>query len=280
MLKILFVGSKNMGAENLKVLHELAKKNLLKIEAVIARWDDDEDNWYKSVSKLSKELGYKTYMPENINSREFVAELANIEYDLGICCFYPKLFKKRLINLPKLGFINLHFAPLPMYRGALPIPHAIINGEKMHGVTIHKINQGMDNGEILGQKFFPIFACDTGAELYKRCEYFGTHLFCELIKEIVNIGTLPISFLQDTDKIISFTKKDNPSMELDIEQRPQKIYNFVRAFDFYPFTPPHLFINNSQYFCYIKPENHGINRADCLVYVTGEHTIYLKKGSA
>ncbi|MCP4152753.1 MAG: hypothetical protein GY757_33780, partial [bacterium] len=177
--------------------------------------------------------------------------------DIGLCCFYPRLFEKSFFSIPRCGFYNTHFSPLPKYRGALPIPYAIMNDEKEHGVTIHRITRGMDSGPIVAQAMVPIYPDDTGCDLYARLEKSGAPLFRETVRRFIEAGgKLPLR-RQDKTKIISHVRSDFKSMEVDRQWNPKKIYNFVRAFDFPPFPLTYIMINNEKFYLALKPGRHS-----------------------
>ena len=256
MLKILFVGSKNMGYSALNTLIYFQSQYLIELIGVIARADDEEKHWYCSVSKLAQKHGLNLFKPDSLTDEGFLHQMQQLDFDLGICCFYPKLFKHSFYSVARQGFINLHFAPLPKYRGALPIPHAIMNDEKEHGVTIHKIDSGMDSGDIVSQKLVPIYSNDTGFDLYSRCEIVGQILFHETLQMMVNSGLIPPSRKQDENAVISYVRKDLKSKEINPNWNFLKLYNFVRALDFPTFELPYVVQNDINISLSTRPERH------------------------
>lgn len=275
MIKIVFIGSKNMGVDALNVLSDFQDQGFIEIVAVVARADDDLEFWYKSVSKRARELDLPLFMPESMGDEAFINDVKRLQPDIGFCCFYPKLFPESFFSIPPYGTFNLHFAPLPRYRGVLPIPFAIINGENEHGVTMHKIDEGMDSGPIVSQSLIPIFPDDTGYDLYKRCEKSGLILFQETVhKFILANGKLPTRE-QDVEDVISYVKGDLKSLEVDLSWGIERIYNFVRAFDFPPFESPYIQMKEKIYRLMIRPDMHGID-ATHLPYVEYKsHKIFL-----
>ena len=249
-----------MGVDALNALSDFQKQGFVEIVGVLAREDDDGEFWYKSVSMRARELNLKLFMPKTLKEANFLADIKQLKPDIGFCCFYPKLFPESFFSIPKYGFYNLHFAPLPKYRGALPIPYAIINGEKDHGVTMHKIDKSMDTGEIVSQVIIPIFSDDTGYDLYKRCERAGLILFHEVVQRFVlEKSILPMR--KQRGEIISHFRKDLKSLEVEFSWGMAKIYNFVRAFDFPPFELPYIKLREKKYKLTVQPERHGIDQS-------------------
>jgi methionyl-tRNA formyltransferase len=138
-------------------------------------------------------------------------------------------------NMPPLGSINLHGSLLPQFRGAAPINHAIISGEKETGVTTFFIEQEIDKGHILLQEHTPIGENETAGELHDRLMYIGADLVCATLTGVFE-GTLrakpqvqfDLSHLKHAPKIF---KAD---CEIDWKQSAQTVHNFIRGLSPYP----------------------------------------------
>lgn len=88
------------------------------------------------------------FQPDNVNNDKVLSELLNLNIDLIVVAAYGQIFSEELLNLPKLGCINIHASLLPKWRGASPIQHAILAGEDTSGVTIMQMQRAMDAGDI------------------------------------------------------------------------------------------------------------------------------------
>jgi len=122
----------------------------------------------------------------DIHNVEFLAKLREKDPDLIISVAAPTIFHKELIDLPRLGCINIHHAPLPRYRGMMPNFWQLYNGEKEVGITIHKINPKVDQGEIILQRQVPIKPGESLDALIKRTKQLGAHLMVEAIEMVRN----------------------------------------------------------------------------------------------
>jgi len=275
-MKVLFVGSKNIGFKVLKVLFEYQKQGAVEIVGVITRKDDLKSHWYRSVARLAKKLKLPLFLPENINSTDFADIIKKTKPEIGFCCFYTKLFKDPLLNVPKFGFYNLHLSPLPKYRGTIPIQSAIINGEKEHGVTIHKMDLEMDSGDIVSQKLFPIYENDTGYDLYLRCEKHIIPLFHKTLQKFIsNNKQLPVK-KQDNKQATTYVRSSFKSREVDKNWDIKKKYDFVRAFDIFPpFNLSHMMKDGKKYNLCIYPERHGIDTKGLSIIKYKDKKIYL-----
>ena len=120
------------------------------------------------------------------------------EINLCISVFYEKIIKQEFIDRCK-KIINLHNSPLPKYRGVRPINWALKNGEKTHGVTIHEISEGIDDGPIYGQITYPIYPeIEEVKDVYEKSKKYGFNLFKEVIRVIDDIKPYPQDESQDT----------------------------------------------------------------------------------
>jgi|TARA_R110000851_G_scaffold31375_5_gene84959 methionyl-tRNA formyltransferase len=134
-------------------------------------WTDSLTNWCKSNNISFLESGDYEMLPD-------------IKIDLAMSVFYGKIIKKDFIDKCK-NIINLHNAPLPKYRGVRPINWALKNGEYEHGVTIHKIHEGIDDGDILGRVTYPLYPeTEEVEDVYNKSLEYGWMLFNDVISKI------------------------------------------------------------------------------------------------
>lgn len=235
-MSIIYIGSKGMGALALKAFIEHGAP----LKAVVARWDDPSPNqWYPSVSEIALKHGIKLFKPTNINEPDFVNQITDLQPDWLFTAFYPKIYRRPLLEASRNGSINLHFAPLPRYRGSYPGAWAIINGEKEHGVTMHFMKPGVDNGDIIDQEMVDITFEDTGKSLYEKCERAGL----ELVKrQLANIIHNSLKSVPQAESRVLYNDRNFPyGGVISFTWSAQQIYNFVRALTFPPFANPFTF---------------------------------------
>ena len=104
----------------------------------------------------------------DVNSSPFLDQLRRLDVDLVVSLNCPQKLRTRLLSLPALGCINVHFGRLPKYRGILPIFHALLNGESSFGVTVHMMDEKLDHGDIIAQREVPIRRGDSLETLYPK----------------------------------------------------------------------------------------------------------------
>lgn len=241
-MRVLFVGSKGMGA---MALDELVRQDA-DIVAVVCRWDDPNSGQrYPSVTERARHHGFEPFTPNDINDPQFVDELAGLQPDLMLTAFYPKIYRAPLLEIPPLGSLNLHFAPLPRYRGSWPGAWAIINGETRHGVTLHKMTPAIDAGDIVAQEFFEILPEDTGQTLYAKCEEAGLRLLQTHLPQILQgeIDGTP----QDERRKLFYGREKPYSGIVDFNWTTKQIVDYVRALTFPPFENPAVVFGENRF---------------------------------
>ena len=141
--------------------------------------------WF-DLRALCRRYGLEVYHENGIHKPEFLDRLRRMNIDLIISVAAPTVFREELINLPRLGCINIHHAPLPRYRGMMPNFWQLYYGEKTVGITVHRINPKIDEGEIILQKQVPIKAGESLDDLIRRTKCLGAHAMVEAIENIRN----------------------------------------------------------------------------------------------
>ncbi|MFB3908393.1 MAG: methionyl-tRNA formyltransferase [Candidatus Eisenbacteria bacterium] len=126
-----------------------------------------------AVARRAKERGVPLLQPERLHSPETLAILRDLGIDLAVTCAFGRLLRQSLLDLPRLGCLNVHASLLPRHRGAAPIPRAILEGDGWTGITIFRLDAGMDTGPILLQRMEPIGRDDTTGSLTARLATLG-----------------------------------------------------------------------------------------------------------
>ena len=139
---------------------------------------------FYSVKSVAKRYRVPIYKPERINSNDFLQLLRSLKPDVIVSVNSPQIFKKTLITLPPLGCINVHGALLPKYRGMLPSFWVLANGEKETGVTVHYMDEKLDNGDIILQEKVTITPDDTQHTLILKNKKLGAELLLQALDQI------------------------------------------------------------------------------------------------
>jgi len=144
-----------------------------------------KSEWF-DLSYLCKAKKVEVSYQNGIHRPEFFEKLRRQNLDLIISVAAPTIFKQELIDIPQLGCINIHHAPLPRYRGMMPNFWQLYHGEKTVGMTIHKINSKIDEGEIILQRQVLINPGESLDALIRRTKRLGAHYMLEAIEMIRN----------------------------------------------------------------------------------------------
>jgi len=123
-------------------------------------------SWHASVAELAGELGIKALAPDDPNDASAAAALQKTQADVFILTGYGKILRQHIIDIPRLMCINLHAGKVPEYRGSSPMNWALINGENSFGLSVLKLDGGVDSGDVLMQREFKISGNDTIRELH------------------------------------------------------------------------------------------------------------------
>ena len=224
-LKIGFFGDGPWASETIKKLIINRNYELLFIVSRFSRVDTELKKW-------AEKLSIDFLKEQNINSNVSIKKLVNYGADLFISVSYDQIIKKKVLKLPKYGFINCHAGALPFYRGRSVLNWVLINGESEFGVTVHYIDEGIDTGDIIKQKLYKISNDDDYASLLKRATYYCANLIDESLKDIFS-NTVKKVKQKSIDIKGSYFKLRKPGDEsIDWNQSNKQIMNFTRALVF------------------------------------------------
>ncbi|MBI4655266.1 MAG: methionyl-tRNA formyltransferase [Elusimicrobia bacterium] len=187
-MKIVFLGTPEISCAFLERL----VKDGLEVVGVVSQPDKPQGRGLcigcPPVKTRAEQLKLKVFQPKT--RTELSGVLRSIEPDLCVAVAYGRLLKKEELEIPKTGFLNVHFSLLPKYRGAAPVQWALIHGEKTTGVTIFWIDEGMDTGPVFSQKQMEISGEDDAFSLFGKLADAGVEMLSGCIKEIEK-GSLP-----------------------------------------------------------------------------------------
>ena len=183
-MRIVFMGTPDFAVPSLKALGSAGHE----IIGVFTQPDKPKNRGMKLQQSPVKEcalgMGMPVYQPAKMRDGEALGILQELNPDLIAVAAYGKILPVDILELPRLGCVNVHSSLLPKYRGAAPINWAILNGEDETGVTIMYMAEGMDTGDILAQAKTPIDINENAAQLFERLAQMGADLLVETVKEL------------------------------------------------------------------------------------------------
>jgi len=239
-MRILFFGSDIFGVPCLEIL-----KRRYQIIGVVTSSDKPKGRGLKILPTPIKEWaqmnGIDVFQPE-IFDDNFLKKIEKLSPDLIVLISYGKILPSSLLNIPKIASINVHPSLLPKYRGPAPIEWALINGETRTGITIIKMDEKIDNGEIIIQKEVEILPVDNAFTLKNKLSQIAKDVLIEGIEIIKNNGkTYPqkgtSSYAPKLKKVDGLIKWENPS---------EKIHNLVRGVIIWPTAYTYIPINSTK----------------------------------
>jgi len=180
------------------------------------------------VQKLAKKNNINFFSPINLSSEKNKQKLITLQPDLIIVMGYGLKLPSDILILPSLGCINVHVSLLPRWRGASPIEHTLLNGDKETGITIFKLVEKMDAGPILEKKAILIDKHINKQELTKKLNYLGIDLLNSLLPKIYRKTTTFVD--QDNTKVTYAHKISSNMRKLDFNKEIEIVYNKIRAF--------------------------------------------------
>lgn len=185
-MRIVFMGTPDFAVPSLKKLIEAGHE----IVGVFTQPDKPKNRGMKlqptPVKVVAQKAGIPVYQPVSLKGDEAYDALAALAPELIVVAAYGKILPKRILELPKLGCINVHSSLLPRYRGAAPINWAILNGDEVTGVTIMYMAEGLDTGDIISQRETPIDPNETVETLHDRLANIGAGLLVETVASIAD----------------------------------------------------------------------------------------------
>ena len=192
-MRIVFCGTPEFAVPSLRAL--LANPEFA-VDAVITQPDRPRGRGQRvspsPVKEVAAQAGVRIYQPASMKSDEARDFIAEIKPDAVVIIAYGQIIPRRLLDIPRLGWMNLHGSLLPKYRGAAPIAWAIINGEPKTGLTTMRLDPGLDTGPILMQREIEIGSDETAPELAKRMAELGAPLVADSLIKLNRGEIVPI----------------------------------------------------------------------------------------
>lgn len=231
-LKIVFMGTPDFAVPSLKILVE----NNYNVVGVITAPDKPAGRGRKlqmsPVKEYAMEAELNILQPTNLKNPEFQAELKTLDVDLQIVVAF-RMLPESVWDMPKIGTFNLHGSLLPDYRGAAPINWAIINGEKVTGVTTFFLQHEIDTGDVIMREEEPIFEEDTVGDVYLRLMEKGGETVLKTV-QLIEKGDYKTTPQQIVGEPKHAPKIFKETCKVDFNQSTEKVYNFIRGLSPYP----------------------------------------------
>lgn len=232
-MRVIFIGSSEIAIPSLEKILDSSNHNIV---GIISQPDKPAGRKQKLSSTALKSFalskGLSVFTPESISSTSTHDFLKNLVFDIFIIVGYGQFIPDEVISLAKFKAINLHPSLLPQYRGASPIQYSLLNGDKKTGISIIKVTDKMDAGDIILQKEVNIDHQDNFLTLHDKLATIGSNVLIDALNNIENKSV--IGKAQDDSKA-TFTKKILKKDGLiNWTDSAENIYNKIRAYNPWP----------------------------------------------
>ena len=226
-MRIVFMGTPDFAVPSLKALVEAGHE----IRGVFTQPDKPKNRGMKLQAPPIKEyalsVGLPVFQPAKLRDGEALGILKGLEPELIAVAAYGKILPVDILELPRLGCVNVHSSLLPKYRGAAPINWAILNGEDETGITIMVMAEGMDTGDILAQRATPIRIDENAAQLFDRLAQMGAGLLVETVAG-VEAGTVK-AIPQDESRASHAPMLSRDLSPMDWSRTARQLHDQVRG---------------------------------------------------
>lgn len=242
-MKIVFMGTPDFAKESLEGIYNAGHEIL----GVVTNPDRPQGRGMKLIPSPVKEFAIsknlKVFQPEKVKKNvEFIDEIRGLNPDCICVVAYGKILPNDILEIPKLGCINVHGSLLPKYRGAAPIQWAILNGDKVTGITTMFMDEGMDTGDMILKEEVSIGESETTGELWERLSKIGSKLLVQTLEKLES-GSAPREKQGEDFSLAPMLSKEIARIDWE-NKTAEQIKNLVRGLN--PIMGAYSFLNGKK----------------------------------
>ena len=231
-MRVLFWGTPGFAVPALRALGGAGNR----VVGVVTRPDRRRGRGRKrqpsEVRRLAEAEGYPVFTPERPRGDPFEGAIRAVRPDISVVVAYGCILAPRILDIPRLGSLNLHASLLPELRGAAPIPRAVARGYAVTGVSVMRMVEAMDAGPVLAQESTPIGGDETASLLSRRLAHTGARLMADVLARL-ETGPVP-EVEQDHDAATFAPKIDRRSARVNWRRDARAVADHIRAMDEVP----------------------------------------------
>ncbi len=191
-----------------------------------------------AIKHLAQSLGLNVFQPISLKSAAIEQTISSLDLDLIVVMAYGRILPQKVLDLPRFGALNIHASILPRHRGAAPIQWAIIDGDNETGVSLMKMDAGMDTGDVISTMAIPIKEADSAVELTKRISHLGASILERDLSKYISGELIPQRQNESLATYASKIGKENGL--IDWAMSALSIHRRLRAFNPWPSIYTHL----------------------------------------
>ncbi len=231
-MKVIFMGTPDFSVGTLEALIEAGHE----VALVVTQPDKPKGRGgkmqYTPVKEVAVAHNIPVYQPKRIRETECIEELRKYNADIMVVIAFGQILPKEILEMTPYGCVNVHASLLPSYRGAAPIQWAVINGEKVSGVTTMQMNEGLDTGDMLLKVEIPLDEKETGGSLHDKLAEAGARLCVETL-DALKAGTVTPE--KQGDSPTAYAKMLDKHMgKIDWKMSAKEIERLIRGLNPWP----------------------------------------------
>lgn len=186
------------------------------------------------VKELAQKNGIEVFQPQSLkkDADEYISKIKELNPDVIVVAAYGKILPKEVLDIPRFGCVNVHGSLLPKYRGAAPIQHAVLNGDKKTGITTMLMAQGLDTGDILLKSETEIGENETAEELFDRLSVLGAELLIDTLRALEGENITPQKQDEENASYASMLTKD--MCEIDFSKSAFEVHKKICGLSSWP----------------------------------------------
>lgn len=231
-MRIIFMGTPDFSVGTLEALIEAGHDIVLAVTQPDKPKGRGKAVQFSPVKEAALSHNIPVYQPKRVREPECVAYLRTFAPDLIVVVAFGQILTKEILEMPKYCCVNVHASLLPKYRGAAPIQWAVINGEKVTGVTTMRMDEGIDTGDMIMKTEVPLSPEETGGSLFDRLSEAGAKLCVETVKAIED-GTA-VYTPQNHQEATHTTMIKKQMGEIDFAKPAEEIERLIRGLNPWP----------------------------------------------
>ena len=231
-MKVVFMGTPDFAVSTLEAIYEAGHEIVLVVTQPDKPRGRGKEMQFPDVKVWALEHDLPVYQPVKIKEEEAIEYLRGYEADVFVVAALGQILPKAILDMPPLGCVNVHASLLPKYRGAAPIQWAVINGDKVSGVTTMQMGVGLDDGDMLLKEEVELAEDETGGSLFDRLAIVGGKLCVETI-EGLKAGTVK-AVPQNEDEATHVGMIKKSMGEMDFEKSAVELERLIRGLNPWP----------------------------------------------
>ncbi|MBE5905408.1 MAG: methionyl-tRNA formyltransferase [Lachnospiraceae bacterium] len=231
-MKVIFMGTPDFAVPSLEKLIESKHEVVLVVTQPDKPRGRGNQVSFSPVKEVAVKAGIPVFQPDRIKTAESVAYLKEFDADVIVVVAFGQILSKEILDMPRYGCVNVHGSLLPKYRGAAPIQWAVLNGDKVSGVTTMRMDEGLDTGDIMMKEEYVLAEDETAGSLFDRLMECGARLLLETLQALED-GS--VTYTPQNHEAATKTRLITKDMgHLDFDQTAEEIERFVRGMSPWP----------------------------------------------